>query len=92
MTARSRLRIGFSWDRAITSRIADSETARIDCSGSARLNRYLAGSLMFQTTWKSMSTMFSSPVSIRPWSPRLALAPFAVPTSIVFSRVTGRMS
>ena len=48
------------------SRIADSDTARTVACGSRRLNRNFAGSLMFQTTWKSMSTMFSSVVSISP--------------------------
>ncbi len=67
------------------SRIADSDTARMVATGSRRLNRNSAGSLMFQTTWKSMSTMFSSPVSISPASePRVP-----TPISSVCSRVTG---
>ena len=48
------------------SRIADSDTAVIVSTGSARLKTKFSMSPMFQTTWKSMSTMFSSPVSIRP--------------------------
>ena len=88
MVARSRLRIGASCDWAMISRIADSDTARIVGRGSRRLNRYLAGSEIFQTTWKSMSTTFSSPVSMSPAS----LPRWPVPISSVCSRVTGMTS
>ena len=85
MMPRSRLRIGESCERDTTSRIADSATAWMVEVGSERLNRNSAGSRTFQTTWKVMSTMFSSPVSISP-----ALVPRTVPEPIssVFSRVT----
>ena len=66
MMPRSRLRIGLSSERDTTPRIADSATAWIVDCGSERLKRNCAGSRTFQTTWKAMSTMFSSPVSIRP--------------------------
>ena len=86
MMPRSRLRIGASWDCATISRMADSLTARIVASGSRRLKRKAAGSATFQTTWKSMSTTFSSPVSIRPCSSR---SPRLTPTSTDRSVVTG---
>ena len=85
MMPRSRLRIGESCERETTPRIADSATAWMVEVGSERLNRNSAGSRTFQTTWKEMSTMFSSPVSISP-----AEVPRTVPEPIssVFSRVT----
>ena len=56
--------MGASSDLAITSRIADSETACIVSRGCAKLNKNFAGSAIFHTTEKSMSTMFSSPKAI----------------------------
>ena len=58
--------IGDRFDAAMISRMTDSETARTVASGSEMLNRKRAGSLTFQTTWKPMSTMLASVVSIRP--------------------------
>ena len=49
-----------------------------------------AGSLMFQTTWKSISTMFSSVVSISPSPPEEPERP--TPMSSDCSRVTGMTS
>lgn len=60
--------------------------------GSERLNRNLAGSRTFQTVWKVMSTMFSSPVSIRPAEvPRRVPEPISSvrsPVTWTISRVT----
>ena len=79
-------KIGASSDLAITSRIADSETACIVSRGCAKLNKNFAGSAIFHTTEKSISTMFSSPVSIKPSSWLDDLLP--TPISSVFSLVT----
>ena len=53
----------FDWPT--TSRMALSATSLTVVSGFWMLNRYFSASLMRQKTTKSMSTMFSSPVSIR---------------------------
>ena len=63
ITALSLFKIGASSDLAMTSRIADSDTACIVSRGCAKLNRNFAGSAIFHTTEKSISTMFSSPVA-----------------------------
>ena len=84
------VRIACSAVLPATSRIALSATAFTASSGSRRLNRYFFASAIRQVTLNSMSTMFSSPVSIRLSSGRSpGLEP---PTSMRFRSVTGAFS
>ena len=79
----------------ITSRIALSAVSFTVASGLRMLNRNLPASLITQNTVKSMSTMFSSPVSIRLSSamsrtgtPRVVSPTLRRPTSMRLTRVT----
>ena len=68
------------FDRPTTSRMELSATAFTLPAGSCMLNRKFSALLISQNTEKSISTMFSSPVSIRLSSGISRPSP-AVPTS-----------
>ena len=90
--ARSRFKIGANSDSAITSRIAASEIAITEDSGERSENLKSRAFLTFQTTSKSMSTMFSSVVSIRPSLPDVRATPIVSVRLVVTSNTSALTS